>query len=327
LDKALASLAQASAELDFALRQVEVQQAEANLKLSRATLEFARQQEARYRDMAEREAVSVEEYQEYKSRYDQAIAQVEYNEAALQQARLRSVSSIEESRANVLQAAAQVDSARLDLSYCDMYSPISGQIGQSYVDVGNLVGQDDATLLVTINQMDPMQVHFSPGQQDWALIARELQAQGVLSATVEIPGVGTYQHPARLDFVDNTFKESTATILLRLAVPNPELQLRPSQYVRVFLHVGSIENALLVPQVAIAQDQGGTYVWALQPDQTVKRRSVTVKGQYDSFAITDSGLHVDETVLTSVLQSLQPGKRVQIVSATGEQPAQGELPQ
>jgi RND family efflux transporter MFP subunit len=218
---------------------------------------------------------------------------------------------VKERQGSVKAGDAAVELARLNLSYCTIRAPISGRIGRRLVDVGNLVGAGEETLLATIMQMDPIYVYFSPSERQIFQISQQNQ-EGTLKVNLTLSGGGAYPHPGKLDFIDNRVDPATGTITMRAVIPNPDKLLVPGQYVNVRLFLGEQPEALLVPEKAVGADQGGSYVFVLGPDNVVEQRYVQtgLKSQ-NNLLLVEKGLKRGEQLVVEGMQLLRPGVKVQ----------------
>jgi len=225
----------------------------------------------------------------------------------------------EEARAEQVTAEAAVAAAELDLSYCTVRAPITGRIGRAQVDVGNLVGEGGHdTVLATIVQVDPIHVFFNPTEQDRLRALREGRSsqEQVGSLQVEVRlGDGTL-HPHRgvLDFVDSTIDETRGTISVRAVVPNPDGRLKPGEFVRVTELLPDIPDAIVVPERAIQDEQGGSFVLVVGPDDRVEHRGVEVGSSRDRMVHVVYGLAAGERVIVEGAQKARPGMQVEVRS-------------
>ena len=243
--------------------------------------------------------------------------------------------------AAVQQAAANVESARINLGYTDVTSPIAGIAGEQQVTEGALVGQGTPTLLTTVDQLDPIYVNFDePSTQIEELSSLE-QIGRVTAATgadakvqLVLPDGTPYGLPGMLDFRAATVDPNTGTAALRGIIPNPSHSLLPGMFVNLTLTVAVAHNAFLVPQVALQRDaQGGAYVLTVGPDNTVAMQPVQTEGASGIDWIVSSGLAAGDRVIVAGLQSAHPGAKVAAVeqppartksaAATGAVPSSG----
>ncbi len=264
----------------------ELERAQAQLAKDRAALAYARSQVKRYAPLTEQDLSPEDTLENWRTVAKERQGAVKAGEAA-------------------------VELARLKLSYCTIRAPISGRIGRRLVDVGNLVGAEEETLLATIMQMDPIYVYFSPSERQIFKISRQNQ-QGTLKVYLTLSGGGDYPHSGKLDFIDNRVDPATGTITMRAVMPNPDKLLVPGQYANVRLFLGEQPEALLVPERAMGADQGGSYVFVLGPENVVEQRYVQtgLKSQ-NNLLLVEKGLKKGEQVVVEGMQLLRPGVKVQ----------------
>jgi multidrug efflux system membrane fusion protein len=271
-------------------------QAEAMLARDEALLAKAEDDTRRYAGLVEKDFVTREQF-----------AQITANAAAL--------------RAAVAGDRAKVESARLDLSFCTIASPVSGRTGNLMVKVGNLIKANDDKPMVTINQTQPIYVAFAvPAQLLPAVLQRRTEAVGV-EAT--IPGAAGPPASGTLTFVDNAVDTSTSTILLKATFANRDERLWPGQFVDVAVTLGEEADRVVCPSAAVQTGQQGQFVFVINDDQSVDQRPIVVERVHDLDAIIASGLAGGETVVTDGHLRLAPGGRVVLkesVSAKGETP-------
>ena len=216
--------------------------------------------------------------------------------------------------AAVKQAQANVESARINLGYASVTAPIDGRAGQQQVTEGALVGQGTATLLTTVEQIDPIYVYFSQAVGELDAL-RRAQAGGHVSleetnkAKVEIllPDSSAYAHAGTLDFSDTQVNAATGAVELRGIVPNPDHRLLPGMYVNVRLTLGRITHAYLVPQIALQRDASGAYVFTVGTDAKVALKRVVTDGEQGADFIVSSGLADGDQVIVSGVQHVRPG--------------------
>jgi membrane fusion protein, multidrug efflux system len=220
--------------------------------------------------------------------------------------------------AAVKQAEANVETARINLGYTNVTSPIAGIAGEQQVTEGALVGQGTPTLLTTVDQIDPIYVNFDePATQLEELSSME-QSGFAAAATgseakvqLTLPDGAPYGLPGTLDFRAATVDPSTGTAAMRGIIPNPDHSLLPGMFVNLTLTVAMAKHAFLVPQVALQRDaQGDAYVLTVDPDSTVVEKRVTTEGASGLNWIVSSGLAAGDRIIVAGLQSAQPGAKV-----------------
>ena len=216
--------------------------------------------------------------------------------------------------AAVQQAQANVETARINLGYANVTAPIAGRASQQQVTEGALVGQGSATLLTTVDQIDPIYVYFSQAVGELDAL-RRAQAGGHVSleeankAKVEIllPDGGAYAHPGTLDFSDTQVNAATGAVELRGILPNPDRQLLPGMYVNLRLTLGQITQAYLIPQAALQRDPAGAYVFVVGADGKVVKKPVAADAQQGGDFVVTSGLADGDKVIVSGVQHVQAG--------------------
>jgi RND family efflux transporter MFP subunit len=223
----------------------------------------------------------------------------------------------DEAKAEVVSAEAAVRAAELSLSYCTVRAPIAGRIGRALIDVGNLVGESGQdTVLAHIVQVDPIHVDFAPTERDRLDVLRGAQEGHLPTQREGVPiqlvlGDGTpYPHAGVIDYVDPTIEPTRGTVAVRALVPNPDAVLKPGEFVRVVVVFPDHRDAVLVPERAVQDQQGGTYVLVVKPDDTVESRPVQLGGVHAGMQQIVSGLQLGERVIADGVQKARPGQKV-----------------
>jgi membrane fusion protein, multidrug efflux system len=273
-------------EIDRRPLQAQLQQAQANLLKDRALLDHANEQDKRYKDLLEKKFVSPDAYAQIRTNSETAAAQVSADQAA-------------------------IESARLQLDYCTIRSPITGYAGKIQIQEGNLVKANDTFSLVVINQVVPINASFSVPEQSLSAV-RKYQSDGELQVTAQVPNSGFAPVPGKLSFIDNTTDATTGTIKLKAQFPNTDKALWPGQFVDVVLTLTHQDNAIVVPPTAIQNGPNGQYVFIVKPDGTVDMRDIKVARSEGDFAVVASGVKPGDTVVTVGQLRLAPGTKVAI---------------
>jgi len=271
--------------LDARPFEVALRQAEANLARDRASRDQARSQEQRYLDLLEKHFVSKEAYAQIRTAAETAEA--------------------------VLKAAqAAVETARINLQYCTIRSPIDGYVGRIMLQLGSLVKANDTNPLVVINQVQPIYTTFGVPEQRLGEIRRHMAA-GPLTVTVASPATTSEPLAAgSLVFVDNAVDVSTGTIKLRAEFENRNLALWPGQFVNVSLKLYEEKNAIVVPSIAVQTGPQGEFVFVIKPDSTTEVRKVAVARTEGDLTVIAKGLVKGERVVTRGQLRLSPGVKV-----------------
>jgi membrane fusion protein, multidrug efflux system len=216
--------------------------------------------------------------------------------------------------ATVAADKAAVETAKINLEYTSIYSPINGRTGSVGVKEGNLVKANDVPILVTINQIEPIYVSFSIPEQQ---LAELKQYSNTKSLKVEAAPQGSTQHfQGRLTFIDNSVDVTTGTIKLKATFDNAAHMLWPGQFADVNLTLKSQPNAVVVPTAALQTSQSGTYVYVVDQDLTAKQQPVKVGWNVGEDTVIASGLQPGQRVVTDGQLRLTPGAKVDIKSGS-----------
>ena len=216
--------------------------------------------------------------------------------------------------AAVQQARANVQTARINLGYASVTSPIAGRAGQQQVTEGALVGQGSATLLTTVDQIDPLYVNFSMSASE---MERMRQSQGAGSVTlvnpdqarvqVTLPDGSAYPEPGVLDFSSTSVDPATGSVNLRAKIPNPTHRLLPGLYVTITAQLGQQHGVYLIPQPALQRDTAGAFVMVVGADGNVQRKNVSATQLSGSDWVVTAGLQPGDQVIVSGIQAVKPG--------------------
>ncbi|MGZ5415413.1 MAG: efflux RND transporter periplasmic adaptor subunit [Aeromicrobium sp.] len=234
-------------------------------------------------------------------------------------------------KAEMKTAQAQLDRAKLDLAYTDILSPIDGRIGRSSYAVGNLVGPDSG-VLATIVSEDPVYVTFPVSQRHVLEYLKRTQGRspaqeksGPEAIVVRLRLVdGTvYPSPGRIDFADIQVSQSTDTLTLRAAFPNPDQLLIDGQFVTVNVEKEQQEKALVISQAAVQADQAGAFVLVVNSENKIEVRRIGAgQGGSEGEMVVQSGLAEGDLVVIEGMQKVRPG---QVVEATVQETAASEV--
>lgn len=201
--------------------------------------------------------------------------------------------------------------AEINLGYANVTAPISGRAGKQRVTEGALVGQGEATLLTTVDQLDPLYANFSISANELASLrsAANVELAGTGQATVQVvlPDGTPYGEPGVLDFSDAVVDPSTGSVSLRARIPNPDLSLLPGSFVTLKANLGQQRDAFLVPQAAILRDARGAYALVVGGDGNVVRKDVTLGGTRDGSWLVTAGLAAGDQVIVAGVQKVREG--------------------
>jgi multidrug efflux system membrane fusion protein len=263
----------------------------------------------------------------YRAAYESAAAQLERARAAVQLAQAQNEraqlliksgaisrsdydarsATLAQAYADVHAAEAALATAKLNLDYTEVRSPIAGKVGRALLTLGNLI-QADQTLLTNVVSQDPVYVYFQPDEQTF-LRYSELTRKGERANSANPVRVGLasdtgFPYAGAVDFVNNQVDPATGTISLRAIVPNPKGLFVPGLYARVQLEGGAEFVAMLVDDKAVLTDQDRKYVYVLGPESKAMRKDVTLGGLYEGLRIVQSGLDADDKIIVAGTQKI-----------------------
>ncbi len=261
----------------------QLQRAEGMLAQSIANLKLAKETVDRNTKLAQADFVS-------KLQYDEYLTQVAVYEGSIQESQ------------------ADIDTAKINISYCKIHSPIPALTGELQIDQGNLIENAGTTPLVLLNQITPIYAYFSAPQKDLPDIMRfnkksPLKVQCLL---------GEQLFDGTLDLINNQVDQQTGSILLRGLFPNEDKMMWAGEFVQCRLILESVKDALLIPSQAVALSESGDYVYVLKDDMTVDRRSVVLGQFYDDKVRVISGLAATDKVVLEGQINVAPGAKVQV---------------
>ncbi|RXZ34001.1 efflux RND transporter periplasmic adaptor subunit [Oxalobacteraceae bacterium CAVE-383] len=272
--------------------------AKATLARAQANLATQNAQVARFKVLVEGNAVSKQDYDNAIAAQGQAAADVEAGKA-------------------------QLDTATINLGYTDVTAPVSGRIGLSQVTPGAYVQAGAATLMTTVQQLDPVYVDMAQSSVDGLKLRRQidegrLQASGANAAKVALTleDGRAYPETGKLQFSDVSVDAGTGSITVRAIFPNKKRVLLPGMYVRASIDEGVNDKALVVPQIGVTHDaKGQPTVLVVGDDNKVALRPVTTSGTYGSNWVVESGLKPGERVVVNGVDKAKPGMAVKPVAA------------
>ncbi|AFT87004.1 efflux RND transporter periplasmic adaptor subunit [Paraburkholderia phenoliruptrix] len=272
--------------------------AKATLAKAQANLASTTAQANRYKVLVAANAVSKQDYDNAVAAEGQAAADVAAGKAA-------------------------VETAQINLGYTDVTSPVTGQVGVSQVTPGAYVQASAATLLATVQQLDPVYVDLTQSSLDGLKLRREIQegrlkTNGPDAAKVSLilEDGRTYSEKGKLQFTDVTVDQSTGSVTVRAIFQNKDKVLLPGMFVRAKIEEGVNENALVVPQVGITHDQKGQpTALVVGDDNKVALRQLVTSGTYGSNWVVESGLKPGDRVIVQGTDKAKPGMQVKAVPA------------
>ena len=212
----------------------------------------------------------------------------------------------ESAKGSLLIDEANLQTAKINLSYTEISSPIGGKVGKTNVTVGNVVSPQSGLLTVIVSQ-DPMYVTFPVSQREFLRAqqaGKSVDVTGIKASLLFADGT-PYKYPGKINFVDVTVDRSTDTVLARASFPNPDFALIDGQLVRVALEGASPEEKIVIPQAALISDQEGVYVFIANDGNAAVRR-IKVGAAVGSGVVVEQGLTGGELVVVEGFQGLRP---------------------
>jgi membrane fusion protein (multidrug efflux system) len=313
--QARAQMARAEANLAQAQEKTVVETAQANLGIALAQLNKTDQDVKRLKPLAEQRAVPQQDYDNALAAQQAARADLEGRKASVNTAKVNQTASIEQARAEIDAAKAAIRQAQLNIEYCTIRTPIAGIAGTRQVGPGNLVGQNEATLLTTVSKIDPMRVYLSISESDYLKYQRLRSARksklGSSNLELILADGSTFPYKGKLIIADRAVDLKTGTLNLVAEFPNPEGLLRPGQFGRVRFAADVAENASLVPQKAVTEMQSAKVVYVVKNDNKVALRSVTLGDRVGQDYIVTQGVKPGERVVVEGIQKVRPGATVE----------------
>jgi multidrug efflux system membrane fusion protein len=297
--------------------EAQLASAEATLAEKKAALELAKIEFDRYAGLRITASVSQQEFDKRKNVLEVAEAQVKQSQAA-------------------------VETARLNLEYCTIRSPIDGRAGQRLVDVGNVVtgyigslsGANTGSLaaastastaatitgssasgntrsLLVIQRLDPIYADFTITEEELTAVQRNMK-RGRLKVEVRLPDDQEKPREGDLSFLDNAVQEGTGTVKLRATIPNRDHMFWPGRFVKIRLILSTLHGAVVVPAAAPQMSAKGPFVYVVKEDSTAEMRPVKLGQRQDEFVVIDQGLKAGEKVVMTGQLGVTPGGKVHI---------------
>ncbi|MBN1942133.1 MAG: efflux RND transporter periplasmic adaptor subunit [Phycisphaerae bacterium] len=297
-------------EIDPQEYEADLHKAQADWQAAVAKRETEKFNYERMKDAHHKGVATDMEYADAKGKYDQSVAAV-------------------------AQCKAAWELANINLGYCSVLSPVTGKISKQYVDVGNLVGSGEATLLATVVQQDPMYVYFDIDEKSWLRITTEhARRRGTDASEVEhrkdaragavfqagVSDGEEYEYQGLLDYAANKVDPNTGTIEVRGILPNSNLVLLPGLFTRVRIPYDHTPGAMLIPDAAVGYDQTGSYVYVVNDQNLVEHRVIEVGEKVGRLREVTKGLDEKDRFILQGLLRARPGRKVSPKAGTFEPP-------
>ena len=313
VDQTQAKVAEAEAGLRKSEESTAREVARAQIDLDEAQLQLAKIEEGRNRNLLSRNAGSREEVDRAEANRRRYEAQVESDRAYSKQSNADYEINILSAKALLEAAKADARSAEIDLGFCKIAAPLDGRITRNEVDVGNYVGDGQATVIASIVRSQPIYTYVTVSETDLGRIVpggrSDLREAG---GSIEM-GLGLeegYPHPGKLDYSDPSVDTGTGTVRVRGVFDNADGAITPGLFVRVRIPYETKADALLVPEEALGSDQAGSYVLVVGKGDVVERRPVKLGTAVDGLRVVVGKLGGDDRVVVDGLLRARPGLKV-----------------
>jgi RND family efflux transporter MFP subunit len=274
--------------IDPRIYESELEQNQGLLEQAEAGLRFGIERVERFYELLPEEYVSKLDYEQYTSQMQEAAGQVEQYQGAVQQ-------------------------AQVNLDFTNIVAPMSGQLGLRNIDPGNIVRPEETTPIISINQIEPININFHTAEQFLPMI-QKYRREGPLEVIATVTGEEGKTFKGDLSFIDNQVNIQSGTILMKGEFANKERLLWPGQFCDVQINLYTIPDAVLIPTEAVSIDTKGPFCFVVKEDDTVEQRRLKLGQLFDNDQIVESGVKAGETVVTDGQMMLRPGRKVQIVS-------------
>ncbi|ORM52855.1 multidrug transporter subunit MdtA, partial [Pantoea conspicua] len=283
------------AEVDPRPYQVALTQAQGQLAKDQATLANARRDLARFEKLAKSSLVSQQELDTQRSLVSETLGTLKADEGS-------------------------VASAQLNLTYSRITAPIAGRVGLKQVDVGNYVTSGDTTGIVVITQTQPIDVVFTLAENNISQILKAQKSGETLQVEAWDRSNQTLIASGKLLSLDNQIDVTTGTIKIKARFDNQDDALFPNQFVNVRLKVNTLQDAIVIPAAALQMGNEGHFVWVVNSDNKVSKKSVIAGLQDSQKVVISAGLEAGERVVTDGLDRLTEGATVEIVAPQSTAP-------
>jgi RND family efflux transporter MFP subunit len=314
LQYAQAKKSEAEAKLQRAKQSKAREISRANLDLATAEHELAQSSYKRISALLDRKATPQADFDQAEATLQKAGAQVLAARAELDQAETSFASDILSAEAALALADSEVRSAKIDLDYCRIKAPFSGLIDRRAVDVGNYIAMDASTVLSRIVRVDPIYAYAAINQADLIRLKNrnsEADPEGAIPVTVGVDESQAAPLDGVVNYIAPSVHQGTGTVQIRGVFKNAGV-ITPGMFVRLRIPAEVVENAILVPERSLGYDQAGTYVYVVNSEQKIERRSVTAGDAVDEKRVIRGSIDAEDQIVADGLLKVRPEMKVTI---------------
>lgn len=241
------------------------------------------------------------------------------------------LASVDVGKAGVITAQARVESAQLDVGYCEIRSPITGLIGAKQVSIGELVGKGEPTLLATLSTLDPIWFYCNVSEVDYMIAEGKIRNTGLeiskIPLTLILASGPEHAEKGSVVFIDRAVDVKTGTLRIRAEFPNPQKILRPGMFARIRMDLGNRNDCIQIPERAVVEMQGRAFVWVIDKAGIANQRPVKLADLVNFNYIVTDGLSVGDRIVVEGLQKVHEGKPVRALTAAQMSALQSAQPQ
>lgn len=241
------------------------------------------------------------------------------------------LASVDVGKAGVITAQARVESAQLDVGYCEIRSPITGLIGAKQVSIGELVGKGEPTLLATLSTLDPIWFYCNVSEVDYMIAEGKIRNTGLeiskIPLTLILASGPEHAEKGSVVFIDRAVDVKTGTLRIRAEFPNPQKILRPGMFARIRMDLGNRNDCIQIPERAVVEMQGRAFVWVIDKAGIANQRPVKLADLVNYNYIVTDGLSVGDRIVVEGLQKVHEGKPVRALTAAQMSALQSAQPQ
>lgn len=312
LQLAEAAVEKAEADLEMAREQQHLANAQAALREAEATLLRCNQDVERMKPLAARKAIPVRDLDAAIAAQTSAQAAVEDARATVKNTTVGDRIGLRQAEANLMAARATRRNAELDLEETTVRAPVSGLIGRSEVSVGNYVGRGQPGQLANISPLDPINVDFNISETLYLRTVNKVDHKAMEHIELFLADNSVYPFPGRYLNLARAVDDKTGTLVVQAQFPNPKGVLLPGMSGRVRVPLGTVSDAVLVPEQAMVDAQASKAVYVVSAENKVVLRKVTTEGNYEGRCVITQGLNSGENVVIDGTAKLRPGQWVTV---------------